>query len=138
MEDAIEFGGAPATAAPAAVGVSKRAHDPIHALQEQFAVLGQTYAAALRQCEQGGRVADGEVVVDAQRIQTVLKTTLAMVDSLPDDTDTSDDVFDALVKEDAVLTALLQQEKQRAEQAVDKIRKMRLDLAQEVLQGAVE
>ena len=113
------------------------AADAIAALQQQFVVLGQNYAAALRQCEQGLQLAPGEELVNATRINNVVNETLKLVDGLPDEEKVEEsETFENLAKKDAKLDQELLQAKLNAEKALEKIKLLRRNVAEVVLNNS--
>jgi len=109
--------------------------DPIAKVQDQFWLLGKTYAAAIRQCEQGGVLTEGDEPADAKQLAKVVTETLRLIELLPDDESPEqvEEEFKRLAEEERQLEQELKAAKERAEAALGKIKRMRVELAQTVL-----
>ena len=113
-------------------GKKKIRPDPIEALQNHFVELSKSYVTALRQCSQGGLAAVDELDVDAPQIMKVVTDALTLIDDLPD-ANADKESLEELVKEDEELNKQLQISKTKAEQTLQKIKKLRTGLAEVVL-----
>lgn len=73
--------------------------------------------------------------MDAKAINKVVNDTLKLVQALPEDSPEDEQSYEDLVKEDQNLEEELKAAKARAEKVVDKIKLLRKNLADLVLQG---
>lgn len=105
--------------------------DPIARIQDSFVQLGDIYVAALRQCFQG-LVGTEEVEVDGAVIDKTIQDVLDLINSLPDSAQ-QQDKFQELVKRDTELDSELSTLKDQAEEAVRRIKTLRVDIANKVL-----
>lgn len=104
--------------------------DLIAKLQTQLQLLGTTYTTAIQRCEQG-LLEQKELILN---INGTLKSTLELIDQLPNEDDNQDDnEFLSLQKEDEQVTEELIKAKLYAEKTVEKIQQLRRNLFQQAI-----
>ncbi|KAH9260849.1 hypothetical protein BASA81_001316 [Batrachochytrium salamandrivorans] len=108
------------------------AADPIAKIQDSFVALGEVYVSALRQCFQGA-LGPEEADADGKAIDKAISHVLEMVNLLPNNGELEQQHFDLLVSQDEALNLELAQLKAEADEALKRIKALRVEVAARVM-----
>lgn len=106
--------------------------DPIAKIQDSFVALGEVYVSALRQCFQGA-LGPEEADADGKAIDKAISHVLEMVNLLPNNGELEQQHFDSLVAQDEALNLELAQLKAEADEALRRIKALRVQVAARVM-----
>lgn len=125
----------PTPSSSAEIGSSSSAletADPIAKIQDSFVALGEVYVSALRQCFQGA-LGPEEADADGKAIDKAISHVLEMVNLLPNNGELEQQHFDSLVAQDEALNLELAQLKAEADEALRRIKALRVQVAARVM-----